>query len=515
MADSDPLHAGKDDAPPSTLAALHLRLLADGADWRAEFPPDDEFFRRVEEFGEMARQGELAAAHGRAVARGMRMRDRGEMRMRETNTQDAAPDPQASPPRHTPYPGASARWVGSIAALLIVAVLAGLFLAQRGHKSPLAQPTATTGSQRACASSEITASLPARSYLMDLAMTGPDSGWAVGSVQDEGLPPFNSHVLIAQFRQCRWQPLDLTFPHAALTSITMISPREGWAAGWSEENGPLLLHYQDGAWSRVTPPEGGQAPAGARRAYGAVSSLATGDVWLVELTVWQDKQGNGWGFNTLLHLASSRWTRISVSEDSVLALAPVGGDDIWLLGTVTNATGQRLAHYRGGTLVSATPFTQDGAHLSHLRMFAPNDGWATGSAEETRGGLVYSRPVALHYDGARWTQTETGHRMTLKMWSWSPQVRHGPTRRSQRRRILQQAVLSPRSAARRVTLRVLRSLLRLRWRRRAVHICVSSPRSVSARATGKRSPSPVAQPLKALILRTSPVRVLTSAGRLE
>jgi hypothetical protein len=328
--------------------------------------------------------------------------------MRETNTQDAAPDPQASPPRHTPYPGASARWVGSIAALLIVAVLAGLFLAQRGHKSPLAQPTATTGSQRACASSEITASLPARSYLMDLAMTGPDSGWAVGSVQDEGLPPFNSHVLIAQFRQCRWQPLDLTFPHAALTSITMISPREGWAAGWSEENGPLLLHYQDGAWSRVTPPEGGQAPAGARRAYGAVSSLATGDVWLVELTVWQDKQGNGWGFNTLLHLASSRWTRISVSEDSVLALAPVGGDDIWLLGTVTNATGQRLARYRGGTLVSATPFTQDGAHLSHLRMFAPNDGWATGSAEETRGGLVYSRPVALHYDGARWTQTETG-----------------------------------------------------------------------------------------------------------
>ena len=49
MSDDAPLYAGKDDAPPATLAALHLRLLADGADWRAEFPPDDEFFRQVEE----------------------------------------------------------------------------------------------------------------------------------------------------------------------------------------------------------------------------------------------------------------------------------------------------------------------------------------------------------------------------------------------------------------------------------------------------------------------------------
>jgi hypothetical protein len=149
MADDEMLHAGDDDTPPAELKSLDRRLLADGARWRAVRPASAEFLRQVEEFGRAARQereSELAAAREHTFAGDMRIHDRGEMMMHETTTHDEAPDPQAHPPRHAPHPRRAVRWVGQIAALLILALLAVVFytlLASRGGSGPASAPSPT------------------------------------------------------------------------------------------------------------------------------------------------------------------------------------------------------------------------------------------------------------------------------------------------------------------------------------------------------------------------------------
>src|SRR5262249_38224917 len=82
---------------------------------------------------------------------------------------------------------AFARWRGVVAATLIVALLAGVFVTLgRGRSGATtgAQPTATVLPQPACAPGKIQANLPEHTLLNDLAMTSPGTGWAVGATPD-------------------------------------------------------------------------------------------------------------------------------------------------------------------------------------------------------------------------------------------------------------------------------------------------------------------------------------------
>jgi hypothetical protein len=167
MPHDDPLHddhASDDGDSPAGLESLRRRLLADGADWRVEFAASAAFLQQVEEFGRAATQGEVAAARPGALEP--------ETAIHETSTQDAAPDSRARPstPSVTKTPQSSVHssvkgsrdmktswttsrmssrmrslWAG-IAAIIVVALLAGVFYAlaaSRGRSGPASVPTAT------------------------------------------------------------------------------------------------------------------------------------------------------------------------------------------------------------------------------------------------------------------------------------------------------------------------------------------------------------------------------------
>ncbi|HEX6123030.1 MAG TPA: zf-HC2 domain-containing protein [Ktedonobacterales bacterium] len=328
--------------------------------------------------------------------------------VRETNTANrptASPSP-LSP--HRPGPTALARWLGPLAAVLIVALLAGV-LTTRGQRrtgpGPTAKPSPTVAPQPACPSSQVRATLPARTFLGDLVMTSPGTGWAVGGAADGSTANTTYHTVILRLSHCQWAPIGTSYPNAQLGAIAMVSAGEGWATG-TQANKPLLLHYKDGAWSRVTPP-----PLGDIYQLGVVRALPNGDVWVAGQTPAGIRASSG---IALLHLAGGKWSRIETSLSEVSDIGPTGPGDAWLIGRgfpTNNVAGLELAHVRGNAVTQEVTLDPRDT-LTHLRMLAPNDGWALGiayvSGNETNTDPTVTRPLALHYDGSRWTEADTG-----------------------------------------------------------------------------------------------------------
>jgi len=330
--------------------------------------------------------------------------------LRKTDTphspaESASPMPRS---RQAPGPAAISRWVGLVAAVLIVALLAGI-IAIRGQRGtdtgPAAQSTATDVLQRACAPDEIQARLPGRSRLADLAMTGPGTGWAVGSIADSDSASATYHTLMLGFSNCQWRALGTGIPNAGLGSIAMVSQHEGWAAGDIAGHTPLLLHYAEGSWSKVTPPFGDISR------FLLVRALSTGEVWIVGRTPAGRRPSPG---IAVLHYANGQWIRIETPFNEASDIAPTGPGDAWLAGyRLPNISTEvvELAHLQSGSL-GAEVILDPRISLTHLRMSAPNEGWAMGSlyvsGNETGANPTVTRPIALHYDGSHWTEVHTG-----------------------------------------------------------------------------------------------------------
>lgn len=132
-----------------------------------------------------------------------------------------------------------------------------------------------------------------------------------------------------------------------LTSISMVSPDEGWAAG-SISGAPrcILMHYQRGLWTIVPKPAGLAQNAGITQ----VQMLSATDGWALSSTQVSLNDGQG-------------------------STAPAGV----------------ILHYDGTTWTIAVPQTR--APLLRLSMDSPTDGWAVGSS-----GLL------LRYDGHTWSE---------------------------------------------------------------------------------------------------------------
>jgi anti-sigma factor RsiW len=329
--------------------------------------------------------------------------------MRETDIHDAPVASSSShmPPGRGPISLRIARWMSAVAAIVVVALLAGLFLNQQHHRTagPAAHPTAAAEPQRACAPGDIQASLPANSTLSDLAMTGPATGWAVGATADSPTPPTTGHALIVRYGNCEWKPVSINIPNASLASVTMVSPNEGWAVG-EQDKAPLLLRYTNGSWSKAALPDTGNI-----NAFTIVRAFANGEVWIVGTTPPSKSVYAG---ISLLHFAGGQWTRINTSLNDVRDIAPVGPGDAWFIGVTNPGTATQVAklvHFQGSTLTNEVALPQ-GTLLASLRMLAPDNGWATGfayvSGNETAANPTVNRPVALHYDGSSWTEVNIG-----------------------------------------------------------------------------------------------------------
>lgn len=181
-------------------------------------------------------------------------------------------------------------------------------------------------------------------------MAAPDSGWAVGS--GAGLPP--AHIasptaldspLFLRYAGGTWSPgptkvLSDDSHQLMLSTLSMLSPTDGWAVGVSQgtqvamtgtnggqppmQSGPpiaqeavVLAHFDGTTW---VPLKGPSLPSGTLAVVGGASFGAPGDVWIVGSLLMLPRPGNtsnapGMITRTtplLLHYAGGVWSTVDL-----------------------------------------------------------------------------------------------------------------------------------------------------------------------------------------------------------
>ncbi|HEX6819872.1 MAG TPA: hypothetical protein VF120_15960 [Ktedonobacterales bacterium] len=211
-------------------------------------------------------------------------------------------------------------------------------------------------------------------------MLSPSEGWAVGG----------NNVL--QYTNGAWK-LATTVPtdaqvYDSLTGIAMISSSEGWAIG-SQSNpntgdSPLLLHDLHGAWSSVHLP----AFDDLRTTVQSISVRPSGEGWLV---------GGDYtdaGQRTIVeHLRGGVWSAEPTGVDAQLnGVYAVSRTEAWAVGTKDIAVGPGvILHYLKGKWTSVPSPTPNLLHTVMMR--SPTEGWIGGDGAAT-----------LRYDGSAWTK---------------------------------------------------------------------------------------------------------------
>jgi hypothetical protein len=162
------------------------------------------------------------------------------------------------------------------------------------------------------------------------------------------------------------------------------------------------MRWNGSSWSIVATPQPG---TNIRQLYG-VKAFSTGDAWSV-----------GWYYDTsfhgealVLHWNGSAWTQVTVpdpgtSGNSLEGIAGTAPNDVWAVGNYTNSgekgvLGHPLAMHYNGTAWTQTemPASGTGTFLHSVTAVSANDVWAVGS----KNG--YHEPVAYHWNGSAWSE---------------------------------------------------------------------------------------------------------------
>ncbi len=267
--------------------------------------------------------------------------------------------PLGRAPRSAPaVQGRPSRGAAAFAAVVVVALLVALFgalAARRGATTP-AQPTATPIAFPSAFS------IPGN--LLATAAIGGTDFWIGGN-----------NLLASYDGHDGWTQITIP-PGSIVESISMVTPTEGWAVGYTSTSEALLLHDHGGTWQVVTP------------------TFASGGLQGVQMA--SADEGWAWNSGTLLRYQSGTWT----SQDSPFAqsfiaiLAVVGPGEVWV------SSDHTLWHFHSGTWTAEGDLGTDS--VSDISMVSPTEGWASGFI----GGLKHTPVVndLWHYDGKAWSR---------------------------------------------------------------------------------------------------------------
>jgi hypothetical protein len=254
-------------------------------------------------------------------------------------------------------------------------------------------------------SKPIAVNLPERATIFELTMTAPTEGWLIGGVFAPDHRTLQSG-LIMRYHDHAWRPIDDALPTAFLDSIAMVSPDEGWVAGYSQsKRQSYLLRYTGGHWRPVEVPF--QPTDG--RYFGGIRMLSADEGWIL---VNPEFGWKGQIESLLLHYRHGAWTPVTVPTPLVWDFAPVGPDDLWLVGNASVRRSDRrdstLAHFQRGRWIT-TP-APDHALLATLHMWSASAGYAVGSQPQPPDWKRTSPPpaVVLQYDGTAWSPIQIG-----------------------------------------------------------------------------------------------------------
>ena len=281
-----------------------------------------------------------------------------------------AHDPLARPP----YPPQRSRrrpWPALVAAALLVALVAalfGLFGAHLRTGNGATPAGVATSTPAACSTSTLRATLPPHAFVSSISMTSPRDGWAVGWIQDgAGQQSVAPKSLILKFSNCQWQPFGESIAAAQLFSVSMGSATDGWAVG-------------------ATVQDAGDPQA---------SGSATHD-WLA-------------GTLFALHYTNGEWQRVAlpgVTGGASGKVRMISASEGWMLLDIgkrhtdpyTVKYTYALLHYQHGSW-SQTPLTFDTSGtllLWDIAAMTPDDCWIVGY------GAASDHVAVAHYHQGAW-----------------------------------------------------------------------------------------------------------------
>ena len=239
----------------------------------------------------------------------------------------------------------------------------------------------------------------------DLAFVSPTEGWAVGYAEPCATSLASSCVpLLKHYLHGVWSSVSLPFS-GWLTTISMLSARDGWAGGPD-----MLLHYDGVTWQHVANEQHLsflQLQMLSDTDGWAITSGATGSIAISHYDgqTWQPQ-----GLPTITH----QGTRYDLLPQALAMVSPTEG---WATAMIVRSVGSSttlaapqtyegavILQYRAGRWSLAAQIPQ--GDLSAISMASATEGWAMGNTEDTQPATptpaVHQTPLLLHYSRGRW-----------------------------------------------------------------------------------------------------------------
>ncbi|WP_460366539.1 hypothetical protein [Actinocorallia lasiicapitis] len=233
--------------------------------------------------------------------------------------------------------------------------------------------------------------------LWDVAVTGPRSAVAVGSIEGDDIGP-----VILRWDGSSWTSVpEAELPenarNMALVDVSASSPKNVWGF-WGDK----AMHWNGTAWKLLKVP--GISAAYDSISYGGRNVLVAGDVQGGAVTKYVMKRYDG------------AWHTVK-SPGMVLRMAKGSGKTIWAVGQLKPRTGSKLkpgiarwtgSSWRRETLPKLKGVT--GAYeLNSVAVVGPKNVWVTGTAYKG------DKPTAilLRWNGRTWRQEQIGRHVAV------------------------------------------------------------------------------------------------------
>ncbi|MBB6567097.1 hypothetical protein HPO96_31645 [Kribbella sandramycini] len=212
-----------------------------------------------------------------------------------------------------------------------------------------------------------------------------DATWAVGATGES-----EQKAVVLRLDAGRWKPVAHPVKtNASLHAVAVGGPKNVWAVG--DDNSvagqpkPLVLRFDGTRWKVVPAPA---VPTG------SLSSVAIGPDGVPWVSGWAEVAGREHA--TAYRFVGGKWQPLIKGLEGSIngnTLAVVGPNDAWL------GLNAGLARFDGKAWKLVADLPTDGSKIpTGLAVAGPKDIWLVGVDHTAR-----ERRLAMHYDGARWT----------------------------------------------------------------------------------------------------------------
>jgi hypothetical protein len=237
-----------------------------------------------------------------------------------------------------------------------------------------------------------------------LTVISPTNAWAVGFSSPNG-SGYGYRPIAANWKGHEWQVAALPnvgSPSSSLTDVAAASADDIWAVGYRFVDlhlTPLVMHLTGNGWALVD--AGGTG--GGSAVFTSVAAAGPDDVWAAG---WSEAGGPPQAL--LEHWDGTAWSIVSggdpgAAASALTALTALGPNDVWAVGYLDEATDQTLIEHWDGSTWSIVAGENPGDTFNTLRAVSaasPFDIWAVGTKLDAAADRYDT--LAEHWDGTAW-----------------------------------------------------------------------------------------------------------------